>query len=120
MNNKFIKSFTFAVAGFAYAFRSQFNMKFHIVAAILVIGASAFFRISAMEFCIVLFCIGSVFGAELINTSLEVTVDIASPEFNEKAGHAKDLAAAAVLVVSVVSVIIGLIIFLPKIILLFR
>jgi diacylglycerol kinase len=64
----------------------------------------------------VLMCIGSVISAELINTSLEVNVDLSSPSFNENAGHAKDLAAAAVLVVCIISAIVGLIIFLPKII----
>ena len=72
-------------------------------------------KISSLELCILLFCISSVIGAELINTSIEINVDLATSERNERAGQAKDIAAAAVLVVSLVSAIIGCIIFLPKI-----
>lgn len=54
-------------------------------------------------------------AAELINTSIEINVDLAMPERNERAGQAKDIAAAAVLFVSIISAIIGLVIFIPKI-----
>lgn len=94
-------------------------MRFHIFAAAIVIAASFFLRINLAEWCIILMCIGSVISAELINTSLEVSVDMISPNISEKAGHAKDLASAAVLVVCTVSAIIGMVIFLPKIIHLF-
>jgi diacylglycerol kinase len=116
---KYIRSFSYAISGIAYAFRSQFNMRFHVFTAVLVLTASVWFRISPVEWCIILLCISSVFAAELLNTSIELNVDIASPGRNEKAGHAKDLAAAAVLVVCVVSAIIGIIVFLPRIIQLF-
>lgn len=112
---RFVKGFAYAFAGISYAFRSQVNMRFHVFTAIAVIVSSVVFRINALEWCIVLFCISSVFAAELINTSIEVHVDVTTPERNEKAGHVKDLAAAAVLVVCIVSTIIGLIIFIPKI-----
>jgi diacylglycerol kinase (ATP) len=117
--NKFIKGFTFAISGIAYAFRSQVNMRFHIFSALVVVALSFALRINVAEWCIILMCIGSVISAELINTSLEVTIDITSPSYNEKAGNAKDLAAGAVLVVCTVSAIIGIMIFLPKLILLF-
>lgn len=86
----------------------------------LVVIAAFYFQLSAVEWCIILFCIGSVISAELLNTSLEVTVDIASPKIQEKAGLAKDIAAAAVLLAALFSAIIGLIIFVPKIIVLFQ
>lgn len=104
-----------ALTGMAAAFRSQFNMKIHGIMAVLVILSAFYFKLSPVEWCIILFCIGSVFVAELLNTSLEVTVDIASPHIQEKAGLAKDVAAAAVLFASIMSAIIGLIIFIPKI-----
>ncbi|MBK7851854.1 MAG: diacylglycerol kinase family protein [Bacteroidetes bacterium] len=104
-----------ALTGLAAAFRSQFNMKIHGIMTILVIICAFYFQLSPVEWCIILFCIGSVIVAELLNTSLEVTVDIASPQIQEKAGLAKDVAAAAVLIASIMSAIIGLIIFLPKI-----
>jgi diacylglycerol kinase len=115
----YVRAFVFAFAGIGYAFRSQFNMRFHVFAAIVTIAASVWLRINRIEWCIILFCISSVIAAELINTSIEYNVDLASPGRNDKAGQAKDMAAAAVLVVCVVSVIIGSIIFVPKIISLF-
>jgi diacylglycerol kinase len=112
---KYINSFIYAMSGISYAFRSQFNMRFHILAASIVLICSAIFHLSPAEWCIIMLCIASVIASELINTSLELNVDISSPEYNERAGHAKDLAAAAVLVTCTFSVIIGLIIFIPKI-----
>ena len=73
------------------------------------------FKISHTEwigFCI---CIALVLSLELINTSIEKTIDLLHPDFNERAGEIKDMAAAAVLVAAIISVIIGLIIFIPKI-----
>ncbi len=119
MENKYLKGLAYALSGIAYAFRSQVNMRFHIFAAIVVFIMSFFLQINLAEWCIILMCVGSVISAELINTSLEVSIDMISPNYNEKAGHAKDLAAAAVLVVCTVSAIIGIVIFLPKIIRLF-
>lgn len=82
---------------------------------VLVIISGFIFKISITEWiiCIVLF--GLVITAELINTAIETTVDIVMPEKNEKAKLAKDLAAGAVLVSAITSAIIGIIIFLPKI-----
>ena len=113
---KYFRSFAFAITGIAYAFRSQVNMRFHIFTAIIVVISAIIFHISPVEWCIVLLCISSVLAAELINTSIEINVDLSSPERNEKAGHAKDLAAASVLVICILSAIIGSIVFIPKII----
>ena len=113
---KYLRGLGFAISGIAYAFRSQMNMRFHVFAAFLAVIFSIILRIAPLEWCVILFCIGSVLAAELINTSLELNVDLSSPEYNEKAGQAKDLAAAAVLTVSVISAVIGSIIFVPKII----
>lgn len=115
-----IQFFRPALTGLSAAFRSQFNMKIHGLMTFLVVIAAFYFQLSAVEWCIILFCIGSVISAELLNTSLEVTVDIASPKIQEKAGLAKDIAAAAVLLAALFSAIIGLIIFVPKIIVLFQ
>lgn len=90
-------------------------MRFHFFAAAVVLICAFAFKVTKLEFCILLFCISSVIAAELINTSIEINVDLAMPERNDRAGQAKDMAAAAVLVVSFVSAIIGSIIFLPKI-----
>jgi len=112
---KYIRSFIFALSGISYAFRSQVNMRFHIFAAGIVIIFAIIFHVKPVEWCILLLCISSVIASELINTSIELNVDISSPEYNERAGHAKDLAAAAVLVTCTISIILGLIIFIPRI-----
>ncbi len=120
MLKKIIRSFSYAISGFAFAFRNHFNLRIHVLIMTVVIFTSFVLGLSPMEWCIILLCIGSVIGAELVNTSLEVTVDISSPQFNEKAGQAKDIAAASVVMVALVSGIIGMIVFLPKILIYFR
>ena len=78
------------------------------------ISFGIFFCIDSIEWALVIFCFGLVFLAEIANTAIEIFVDHVSPEFHEEAGKVKDVAAGAVLVSAFVSVIIGLIIFLPK------
>ena len=73
------------------------------------------FDISKMEWVAVVICIGCVFAMELVNTAIERLVDLVSPKFNAKAGLVKDIAAAAVLIASMMSLAVGLIIFVPKI-----
>jgi len=73
-------------------------------------------KLNAIEWCIILICIGSVMAAELFNSSIEQHVNATHPQWNDAAGKTKDIAAAAVLIVSVFAAIIGLIIFLPRII----
>lgn len=120
MLKKLIRSFSYAISGFAFAFRNHFNLRVHVMIMFVVILASFILRLSPTEWCIILLCIGSVIAAELVNTSLEVTVDISSPQVNEKAGQAKDIAAASVVMVAFISGIIGLIVFLPKILIYFK
>ncbi len=67
-----------------------------------------------MEWCLVVFCIGLVMVAEALNTSIEFLTDLVSPEWNDKAGQVKDLAAAGVLLSAITAIIIGIFVFLPK------
>lgn len=110
-----VRSISWALSGIALAFRTQFNFRFHVFSAIMVFILSVYFRISAVEWCILLLCVASVITAELLNTSLEFNTDLLSPGYSEVAKNVKDLAAAAVLIVSIVSAVIGGIIFIPKI-----
>ena len=73
--------------------------------------AGFYLSIAAIEWCILLLCIALVIGLELVNTALENLVDLVTRERNPLAGKVKDIAAGAVLVVSIITVIIGLIIF---------
>ena len=112
--NKRIKSFGYAGRGIKIVFGSEPNMKIHIFVAMLVILCGFVFKINITEWILCLLCIGLVFSAEMINTAIENVVDLASPEHHELAGKAKDIAAGAVLICAIVSVVIGLLIFIPK------
>ena len=109
------KSFSFAFKGILFAFKTQHNLWIHFPAIILVVIAGFIFRISPVEWLFILCATGMVLVAELFNTAVESLVDFISAEYSEKAGIIKDLAAGAVLVAAVISVIIAIIIFLPKI-----
>lgn len=110
-----INSFKYAFNGIYSAFKKERNLKIHFIIMLLVIIAGIIFKISTFEWIICIMIFGLVISLELINTAIETTVDIAMPEINEKAKIAKDVAAGAVLVVAISAVIIGLIIFVPKI-----
>ena len=84
------------------------------MATVLVCGAGFLLNISALEWMSVIFAVGLVWVSESLNTAIEKITDLASPEYHELARITKDTAAAAVLIASVTSAIIGLIVFLPK------
>jgi diacylglycerol kinase len=107
----FLKSFVFAVQGILTSLREHRNLKVQVVIGIITVGAGFYFRITAIEWSIVLLTIGLVIGLELINTAIEKVVDLITKEWHPLAGKAKDMAAGAVLVASILAVIIGVIIF---------
>lgn len=116
---KLSNSFKYAFEGIFSSFKSERNMKIHFTIMFLVIIFGLIFKINPLEWIICIFCFAMVIGAEMFNTAIETVVDIAMPYRNDKAKIAKDVAAGAVLVFAIASVIIGFIIFLPKIINLF-
>lgn len=91
-------------------------MRIHLSLGLLVILAGVFFSISRMEWLFVLLCIAGMFTLELLNTAIEKTVDLVTDEYHPLAKVAKDLAAGAVLVYTVYSIIVGMLVFLPKVI----
>lgn len=112
---KLINSFKYATSGIITSFKTERNMKIHILVMILVIIAGIIFKLSLLDWIILVIMFGLVISAELFNTAIETTIDMITKEKNEKAKIAKDVAAGAVLVLAIVSVIVGLIIFIPKI-----
>ena len=102
--------------GFVHAVRAERNMKIHLALGSMVIAGGCFFQISKVEWMLVIMVIAMVIMAEIINTALEELVDIVSPQFSDKAASAKNLGAAAVLVAACASVVVGILIFGPKII----
>lgn len=113
-----MRSFGFAFSGLYQLIRSEPNARIHLVAAILAIGAGFFLRISLIEWCVIAFAIALVFAAESFNTAIEKLVDHLFPVYHETARTAKDISAGAVLICAIAAFVAGLIIFLPKIIIL--
>lgn len=111
-----LRSFRYAFAGIARLFRNEHNARIHGVVAVLVIVAGWMFDISTTEWVVIILLIGLVLMAEAFNSAIEALADVVSPQKNEGIKHTKDLAAAAVLLLVIAAVIIGLIIFVPKII----
>ena len=109
-----IKSFKYAADGIKEAFQSERNMKVHFALMILAIVLGLVLKLSSIEWAILTITIGLVLILEFINTSLEQIVDIVSPEKQEKARIAKDVAAAGVLISAIVSVLVGIFLFVPK------
>jgi diacylglycerol kinase len=111
---KRLKSFTFAFNGLKGLWKNEHNLRIHIVTAILVIGLGYYFQISIPEWIAVILLIGLVFAAEIFNSAIEHLADFVMPNLDSRIGKIKDLSAAAVLVAAMAAFIIGLIIFLPK------
>ncbi len=109
------KSFGWAFEGIVYSFQKGTHLKMQIIAAALVTILGAFLAISIVEWAILVLTASAVICAEIINTAVEETCDLLHPENHPKARYAKHCAAGAVLVTSIAAVIIGVIIFLPKI-----
>lgn len=110
------KSFLFAISGLKSALKKEPNFRIHIISALLALSAAYFLNLNLLEWLILAITIFLVIIFELLNTVLESLVNLISPELNPEAKMAKDVSAAAVLVSAIFSVIIGVILFLPKII----
>ncbi len=110
-----MSGFVYAAKGLVEAIKSQFNMRFHFVATIVVIGLSFYYSLSATEWCLILLSVAIVWTTELMNTAIEYLTDFVSPEYNYLAGKVKDIASGAVLIAAIISACVGLIVFVPKI-----
>ena len=108
-------SFSHAFRGIFYVIRSQHNFRIHLFFAVLVVLAGFLFSISVSEWLILMLTIALVLSLEMINSAIECLVDLVTKEYHPIAGKVKDIAAGAVLVAAIISIIIGLIIFIPKI-----
>ena len=113
---RFFISLKNALRGILYVFVSQKNFKIHTVFAIAAVILAAILKFTYMEWAVLVLIIGVVMSCEALNTAIERTVDLVSPDYDERAKQAKDSAAAAVLIAAVSSVIIGILLFVIKII----
>lgn len=114
-----VHSFGYAMSGFKQAFVQERNLKIHLAVSAIVIIMGFLFSISAIEWLFIVLAIGGMLSLELVNSSIERVVDLVTDDYHMLAKAAKDMAAGAVFLYAIMSVIIGVIIFLPKLILLF-
>ncbi|MCR2803177.1 diacylglycerol kinase family protein [Paenibacillus soyae] len=109
----YLRSFTYALSGIRFALKSERNMRFHCGAAVVVIALGLWLSITVTEWCLILLSIALVMSLELVNTAIEQTVNLASPNQHPVAKAAKDVAAGAVTLAAFFASIIGLIVFGP-------
>lgn len=106
-------SFKYAWEGVIYMIRNEHNTRIHLLSALLVVLFSFYFDISSVEWTIVIICIALVISMECLNTAIERMCDEITLEKNPAIKIAKDVAAAAVLTCAIAAAVIGLIIFIP-------
>jgi diacylglycerol kinase len=105
---KFSQSLRHAVDGLVYTLQTQRNARIHLGIAALVATGAVWLVIDIRGWCLLALTIGGVWTAELFNTAIEAAVDLLSPDYHERAKIAKDVAAGAVLVMSLTAIIVGL------------
>ncbi|MFC4411085.1 diacylglycerol kinase family protein [Chungangia koreensis] len=111
---KLLLSFKFAFEGIVHSIKTEQNIRFHLLATMVVMIAGLLTGLDKGEWIIIFILIGGMLSLELINTAIERVVDLVSPGWQPLAKQAKDAAAGAVLVFATISAIIGILIFLPK------
>lgn len=109
------RSFYFAFSGLKTALKNEPNLRIHLIAATFALTLGAILKLNSIEWLILAFTIFWVISLELLNTVLEAIVNLVSPEVQSYAKIAKDVSAACVLLAAILSVIVGAILFLPKI-----
>lgn len=111
---KFLRSFTFAFEGILYCIKNERNFKVHLLAMVIVIVAGIITKLSVIEWLIIILFITGVLALEMINTGIERAIDLVTEEYHPLAKQAKDVAAGAVLIFAIGSVIAAILIFIPK------
>ncbi|PYZ94254.1 diacylglycerol kinase [Salipaludibacillus keqinensis] len=109
------KSFYYASKGIYHTWRSEQNFRIHIVVAFFVFIAAQILQVPIVEQAILAVVIGAVIGMELINTALEHMVDLVVQTYDERAKIIKDAAAGAVFVFALTAVLVGSMIFIPRV-----
>ena len=117
---RIVDSFGFAFAGLRYCLRTQRNFRIHIAVAVLGTIAGLILRLGLIEWAVFATMVAMVLAAEMVNTMVESLVDLVTTEYHPLAKVAKDIAAGIVLLTAMASVIVGLLIFGPRVLALFR
>lgn len=116
----FFKSFVWAFSGLWYALHTQRNLQVHAVSTGMACGLSVYLQLSRLEWAVLLLTITGVWMAEMFNTALEATLDHVAPEIHPQVKIAKDVAAGAVLITALFAVMIGMILWGPRLWALYR
>lgn len=114
-----IRSFRHAFRGIWLILKTQHNMWIHLLAIVFVIALGVYTNLNLNEWLFIVFAIGLVFVAELVNTGIEYLGDAITDEENEKVRNAKDVSAGAVLMAALVALVIAGMVFIPRLIPLF-
>ena len=109
-----IDSFNYAVSGIITAIKTEKSMRLHYIIAVLVLLSSLFFDFNRTEFLLLLFAVSLVVISEMINTAIERTIDLITKEFHPLARLVKDVAAGAVLIATINSLIVGYLLFFER------
>ncbi len=113
---RFINSFKYSLSGIKYAFKTEINIKIMLIIGLIAITLGIILKISITRLIIVIFLTGVILSLEMINTSIENTIDLITEKYNPKAKIAKDCASASLTILSLIAIIIGIIIFIEPII----
>lgn len=116
---RYLKSLCHALDGIVYAIKYEQNMIIIILATIVTVSAGIYFKISTLEWLFCILIIGLVMGCEMINTAIEAVVDLETMKTHPLAKIAKDTASSATLIFSITAFVGAMIIFIPKLIVLF-
>lgn len=108
-----LASFRHAFAGWWYVLRTQHNAWIHAVASVAILAVALWLGLERIEWAILILTIAVVWVAEFVNTAVESSVDLLSPDIHPLAKAAKDIAAAAVLIASLAAVLVGLLLLGP-------
>lgn len=111
----FLKRLRFALEGWGQFFPTEKNGQIQTVIALLVVIAGIFFQLTLVEWALIIICIGAVLALEMVNSALEIFCNRVHPDWHSDIKKVKDIAAGAVLWISVASVVVGCLIFIPKI-----
>lgn len=117
---KLVRSFAFAWNGIKLCFALEKNFRIHALLTVIAIILAFVFHVSTIEWIVIGICIGFVITMEMLNTAIEKLCDVVQNEFHPGIKKVKDIAAGAVLVSAIISLITALVIFLPKIIMYFK
>jgi diacylglycerol kinase (ATP) len=113
-NKKLIKSFSNALRGIVYAFRSERNLHLHLISTAVALAASFYFKVERFELLFVITAIFLVFITEMVNTAVEATVDLKTKEFHPLALIAKNVAAGAVLGAALFALVVAYVVFADR------